>query len=252
VIGVVVYRRRRSNNFVPISRDYYSKPSTGIFFENEPTNLELEVTQPNKNEIPYETEPPRVVPLLPPSMPLPERPPPQYTPNPDRVARQSVKIPPRVNVPKPKPNLNQIRPGMPKPPVVPSPPQSNDVDGPPKPPARKQLPPAPKPTAKPLPPTPKPSGKPLPKPPANNNNADPKRGPLPPTPKAKAKARPLSVHKPTTVNAEIGTDCLAKYSEDGEFYTAIIEDFKNGHYLVSFPEYDDFQEWVKPSDIKKN
>jgi len=48
----------------------------------------------------------------------------------------------------------------------------------------------------------------------------------------------------------VGTNVQAKYSGDGQFYDAVVEDFQNGHYSVNFTEYSE-QAWVLPSDVKK-
>jgi len=48
----------------------------------------------------------------------------------------------------------------------------------------------------------------------------------------------------------LGTIVMAKYSMDGKFYKAVVEDCTNGYYLVKYPEYDNHYEWLIPEDVK--
>ena len=64
--------------------------------------------------------------------------------------------------------------------------------------------------------------------------------------------RPKSVKRPLGKldGRSIGDTVKAKYSQDGKFYSAIIDDIQHGFYLVRYPEYNGFQEWVATANIQ--
>jgi len=48
----------------------------------------------------------------------------------------------------------------------------------------------------------------------------------------------------------VGTVCEAKYSADGVFYKARIDEIQDGNFLVAYVEFGGQQEWLPLSDLK--
>jgi len=49
---------------------------------------------------------------------------------------------------------------------------------------------------------------------------------------------------------KMGDTVQAKYSLDGKFYPAVIDDIQHGYYLVHYPSFPSYQEWVPLADVK--
>lgn len=49
---------------------------------------------------------------------------------------------------------------------------------------------------------------------------------------------------------KMGDTVQAKYSLDGKFYPAVIDDIQHGYYLVYYPSFQSYQEWVPLADVK--
>lgn len=50
---------------------------------------------------------------------------------------------------------------------------------------------------------------------------------------------------------KVGDRCRAQYSGDGKYYDAVVVELGGGQrYRVKYPEYKDFEEWVRGSAIK--
>jgi len=64
----------------------------------------------------------------------------------------------------------------------------------------------------------------------------------PPTPSSPLPQAPQSFPK--------GSNVMAVYTADGQQYRAVVLDFNNGKYLVSYPDYGE-QEWLPLSSIRK-
>jgi hypothetical protein len=58
------------------------------------------------------------------------------------------------------------------------------------------------------------------------------------------------ISPPSEGSLQIGNYCLAKYSEDGSYHNAVVENIKNGMFLVRYVDFDDDEEWVPPSFLK--
>lgn len=48
----------------------------------------------------------------------------------------------------------------------------------------------------------------------------------------------------------VGMQCQAKYSQDGRFYRAVIEDSQQGQYFVHYLDFGEDREWVPASSLK--
>jgi hypothetical protein len=48
----------------------------------------------------------------------------------------------------------------------------------------------------------------------------------------------------------VGMQCQAKYSADGRFYKAVIEDSQQGQFLVHYVDFGEDREWVPASSLK--
>lgn len=69
-------------------------------------------------------------------------------------------------------------------------------------------------------------------------------------PQPQIPARPPTGRQPSTNVPQKGQFVMAKYSRDGQFYQAKIDDVQGNQYLVSFLEYPNSQEWVSGAAIK--
>jgi hypothetical protein len=62
------------------------------------------------------------------------------------------------------------------------------------------------------------------------------------------------VHRPTPPAAspqfKIGQRCQAKYSGDGKYYRAVIDDIRLDDYLVRYVDFGNDSEWVSVSSLK--
>jgi hypothetical protein len=75
--------------------------------------------------------------------------------------------------------------------------------------------------------------------PSTTNLFQPAASPYPPSPRA-----------PAAPQFSVGMVCQAKYSADGRFYRANIEDFQNGQYLVHYVDFGQDREWLPASSLK--
>jgi hypothetical protein len=72
---------------------------------------------------------------------------------------------------------------------------------------------------------------------------------VPPNPPSNAQPR-IPPNPASKAQFSVGSTVQAQYSGDGKYYKAVIVDFKNGQYLVQYPEYANSQEWRPANSIR--
>jgi len=48
-----------------------------------------------------------------------------------------------------------------------------------------------------------------------------------------------------------GDNVQAKFTGDGQWYAAVVKEVTATHYLVSYPEFNNDEEWLPKKDVKK-